>query len=61
MLGRCLRTDDPDDQALLEEDDRTSKLSFDELLTVLTEVETVLNSSPLSYVFSDDLEDPLTP
>ena len=38
-----------------------AKLSFNELSTTLTEVEAVLNSCPLSYVSSYDLEEPLTP
>ena len=38
-----------------------AKLTFDELLTALTEVEAVINSRPLSYVSSEDLEEPLTP
>ena len=37
-----------------------SKLSFDELTTILVEVEAVLNSRPLTYVYSDDVEEPLT-
>ena len=44
-----------------------SKLSFDELTThslllttILVEVEAVLNSWPLSYLYSDDVEEPLT-
>ena len=36
-------------------------LTYEELLTVLTEVECVLNSRPLSYLYPDDLEEPLTP
>ena len=36
-------------------------LSYDELLTALTEVEMILNSRPLSYVSTEDLEEPLTP
>lgn len=35
--------------------------SFDELLTALTEIESVINSRPLSYVSANDLEEPLTP
>lgn len=31
------------------------------MLTVLTEVECVLNSRPLTYLYTDDLEEPLTP
>ena len=38
-----------------------SKLSYDELLTTLAEVEMILNSRPLSYISSDDTEEPLTP
>ena len=40
---------------------RRACLNYDELLTVITEVEAVLNSRPLSYVSSEDLEEPLTP
>jgi hypothetical protein len=38
-----------------------AKLDYDELLTVVTEVEMIINSRPLSYVSPDDLEEPLTP
>jgi hypothetical protein len=38
-----------------------AKFSFDELLTAVTEIESVLNSRPISYVSSTDLEEPLTP
>ena len=36
-------------------------LTYEELLTAVAEVEMVLNSRPLSYVSSDDIEEPLTP
>ena len=36
-------------------------LTYNELLTVVTEVEAVLNSRPVSYVSSEDTEKPLTP
>ena len=39
---------------------RNAKLTYEELLTVLIEVEGDLNSLPLSYVFNEDLET-LTP
>ena len=38
-----------------------AKLAYDELLTALTEVEMILNSRPLSYVSTEDIEEPLTP
>ena len=38
-----------------------AKLSLDELTTALVEVEAVLNSRPLTYLSTDDLEEPLTP
>ena len=40
---------------------RKARLTYEELLTVLTEVECMLNSRPLTYLYPDDLEEPLTP
>jgi len=40
---------------------RKARLTCEELLTVLTEVECILNSRPLTYLYPDDLEEPLTP
>ena len=37
-----------------------AQLSYEELLTILTEVEGILNSRPLTYVYSDITEEPLT-
>ena len=37
-----------------------SQLSFDELSTILVEIEAVLNSRPLTYSYSDDIEEPIT-
>ena len=36
-------------------------VTYEELLTILTEIECVLNSRPLTYVSTEDLEEPLTP
>jgi hypothetical protein len=36
-------------------------LTYDELLTAVTEVKGILNSRPLSYISSEDTEEPLTP
>lgn len=38
-----------------------AKLTYDELLTAIVEVEMILNSRPLTYVSPDDIEEPLTP
>ena len=38
-----------------------ARLSHDELFTVLVEVEATLNSRPISYVSSEDVDEPLTP
>ena len=38
-----------------------ARLTYDELITSVTEVEMILNSRPLSYVSSEDIEEPLTP
>ena len=39
----------------------SAKLTYDELSTALTEVEAIVNSRPISYLSSEDLEEPLTP
>ena len=36
-------------------------LTFEELMTVLIEVEAVLNSWPFMYIYAEDVEEPLTP
>ena len=38
-----------------------ASLSFDDLHTTLVETEGVLSSRPLTYLYSDGLEEPLTP
>lgn len=38
-----------------------ARLSYEELSTVLCEVEAILNSRPLSFVSTEDLDEPLTP
>ena len=37
------------------------RLTYEELNTVLVEIEAVLNSRPLTYIYEDDVEVPLTP
>ena len=37
------------------------RLTFEELMTVLIEVEAVFNSRPLTYIYAEDVEEPLTP
>jgi len=39
----------------------SAKVTYEELHTVLTEVESVLNSRRLTYIYGDDIEEPLTP
>ena len=38
-----------------------ARLQYDELATVVTEIEAVINSRPLTYLSADDLDEPLTP
>ena len=38
-----------------------ARLSFDEMHTAVLEVESILNSRPLTYTTSEDIEEPLTP
>ena len=45
----------------LKEMNRRARLNYEELNTVVIEVEAVINSRPLSYVTCDNFEQPLTP
>ena len=38
-----------------------ARITYDELVTAVAEVEMILNSRPLSYVSTEDLKEPLTP
>ena len=40
---------------------KNARLTYEELLTIVTEIELVLNSRPLTYLHFDDAEEPLTP
>ena len=39
----------------------SSRLTYKEMLMILVEVEGVLHSHPLTYVYSDDTNEPMTP
>ena len=39
----------------------TANLSYDELHTVVTEIESVMNSRPLTHLYPEEIEEPLTP
>ena len=38
-----------------------ASLTQDELVTTVTEIESIINSRPLSYISAEDTEEPLTP
>ena len=38
-----------------------ARMTYDELHTALVEVEAILNSRPISYISSEDMDEPLTP
>lgn len=38
-----------------------ARFSLDELHTAIVEIESIINSRPLSYISSSDLDEPLTP
>ena len=40
---------------------RRGKFAMDELMTATTEVEAIVNSRPLSYLSTEDIEESLTP
>ena len=40
---------------------RRTNITYNELLTVITEIEGIINCRPLCYMYSDDIEEALTP
>ena len=38
-----------------------ARLDYEELLTVVTEVESISNSRPISYVYTEETEEPICP
>ena len=61
MARRCFRTYDQISKTMPEKGYWQELSNFDELLTLVTEMKGVLNSRPLTYVYSDDVTEPLTP
>ena len=51
----------PDDQTLSKKMIERAKLTYDELVAAVTEVEAINNSRPLSYILLDDMDEPFTP
>ena len=39
----------------------TAKLDYEEMMTVLVEIEGIINTRPLTYLYEDDVSEPLTP
>ena len=46
---------------MLKKNLQICRLSYDEMQTVLFEVEMILNNRPLTYVYPDEIENALTP
>ena len=46
---------------LLKKDLRNPKITFDELQTVLLEIELLINNRPLTHIYTDSTKLPLTP
>ena len=61
MVGVFFWTDDQEYQTLSVENAGKGSPDIWGALEVLTEVECILNSRPLTYLYPDDLEEPLTP
>ena len=59
MVGWVLRAHDKCVKRCLKNILGTAKLSYDELLTVVVDVEAILNSRPLTYLDLDDIVEPL--
>ena len=57
-LGRILRKTEQISENGFEEN---SKLNYEEVETILIEIEGVLNSRPLCYVDDSDIVEPITP
>ena len=59
-MGCCIQVHDKNDKCYLKKILGRASPTLDEFTTLLTEVG-VINSQPISYVSSDDTEEPLTP
>jgi hypothetical protein len=62
MVGRVLReTNIKSVKRCLYKILKNARVTNEELYTVLTEIEATLNSRPLTYVSTEDLDEPITP
>ena len=61
MVGRVFERMIQTTKRCLKNTIGNARLMYEELLTSVVEVEMTLNSRPLSYVSSEDVEEPLTP
>ena len=45
----------------LKKDLKNARLTYEELMTVITEIEAVINSRPLTYVYEEQIQEVITP
>ena len=60
-MGRIFRKNGCQCEGMPEENSGNARLTFDELATLLAEIECTLNSRPLTYEYNEVGEEVLTP